>query len=66
MEGLVVSSPVGDVEMRACDHQAVLPIFFGVTKKTAAYDFPISTDIVAVAGKDVMPSCDDIAKSRAK
>ena len=66
MEGLVVPSPVGDVEMRACDHQAVLPMFFGVTKKTPAYDFPISTDIVAVAGKDVMPSCDDIAKVRAK
>ncbi len=66
MEGLVVPSPVGDVEMRACDHQAVLPMFFGVTKKTAAYDFPIATDIVAVAGKDVMPSCDDVLKLRPK
>ncbi|MBI5029076.1 MAG: ABC transporter substrate-binding protein [Chloroflexi bacterium] len=66
IEGLVVPSPAGDVEMRKCDHQAVLPMFFGVTKKTSAYDFPISTDIVAVAGKDVMPSCDDITKLRAK
>lgn len=64
MEGLVVPSPVGDVEMRACDHQAVLPMFFGVTKKTPQYDFPIATDIVAIAGKDVMPSCEDVLKLR--
>ena len=66
IEGSKFNSPAGEVEMRACDHQLVLPMFFGVTKKTSAYDFPISTDIVAVAGKDVMPSCEDIAKVRVK
>jgi len=33
MEGLVVDSPVGKLEMRKCDHQLMLPMFFGVTKK---------------------------------
>lgn len=64
IEGLKINTPVGEVEMRACDHQAVLPIFMGVTKKTPQYEFLTATDIVSVAGKDVMPTCDDIKKVR--
>lgn len=64
IEGMKIGSPIGELEMRACDHQVILPMFMGVTKKTPQYDVPISTDIVAVAGKDVMPSCDDIKKKR--
>ncbi|MCL5264745.1 MAG: ABC transporter substrate-binding protein [Chloroflexi bacterium] len=64
LEGLKIKSPTGEVEMRACDHQAVLPMYLGVTKKTSQYDFPIATDIVALQGKDIMPSCDDIKKAR--
>ena len=57
-------SPVGEIEMRACDHQAVLPIFLGVTKKVPQYDFLISSDIVTIPGKDVMPPCEEIMKAR--
>ena len=64
MEGMKVDSPVGPVEMRACDHQAVLPLFLGVTKKVPQYDFVISTDIVTLSGKDIMPSCEEIKKVR--
>ncbi len=65
MEGLKAQTPIGEVEMRACDHQAVLPMFMGVTKKDAKYpDFLIAGDLVKVEGKDVMPSCDDIKKAR--
>ena len=64
MEGMKVDSPVGKVEMRACDHQAVLPMFLGVTKKVPQYDFIISTDIITVPGKDVMPTCEEIKKVR--
>jgi branched-chain amino acid transport system substrate-binding protein len=66
MEGMKVDSPVGEVEMRACDHQAVLPMFLGVTKKVPQYDFIISTDIVTLPGKDVMPTCEEIKKVRGK
>lgn len=34
LEGLEIESPAGPIEMRACDHQAVLPMFLGVTKKS--------------------------------
>ncbi len=64
MEGLKVDSPVGQIEMRACDHQAVLPLFLGVTKKVPEYDFVISTDIITVPGYAVMPSCEEIKKAR--
>jgi branched-chain amino acid transport system substrate-binding protein len=58
-------SPVGEVQMRQCDHQLVLPIFAGVTKKSPQYpDFLIAGDIVAVKGVDVMPTCDEIKKAR--
>ena len=64
IEGMKVDSPVGGVEMRACDHQAVLPLFLGVTKKVPQYDFLISADIVTLTGKEVMPTCEEIKKAR--
>ncbi len=66
MEGLTVDSPVGKVTMRACDHQAMLPMFMGTTKKAAGYKFLIAKDIVTIAGKDVMPDCSEIARQRKK
>jgi branched-chain amino acid transport system substrate-binding protein len=66
LEGLTIDSPAGKVEMRACDHQAVLPIFMGVTKKVPEYDFVICTDIITVTGDDVMPTCEEIRKARVK
>jgi len=64
LEGMVIDSPVGKMEMRACDHQAVLPMFLGVTKKVPQYDFLISSDIVTFSGKDIMPSCEEIKRLR--
>ena len=45
MEGLQVQSPAGRIEMRACDHQAILPMYFGVTKLSPELGVAISTDI---------------------
>ena len=64
LEGLKVASPAGEIEMRACDHQAVLPMFMGVTQKVPQYNFLISADIVNLSGKDVMPTCEEIKKVR--
>jgi branched-chain amino acid transport system substrate-binding protein len=66
LEGMVIDSPGGKIEMRKCDHQAVLPMYLGVTKKVPQYDFLISSNIVTLTGKDVMPSCEEIAKARGK
>jgi branched-chain amino acid transport system substrate-binding protein len=64
LEGMIVDSPAGKIEMRACDHQAVLPMFLGITKKVPRYDFLISSDIVTYSGKDIMPTCEEIKKVR--
>jgi branched-chain amino acid transport system substrate-binding protein len=67
MEGLKVKSPVGGmVEMRACDHQAVYPMYFGKTKKLPAYDFVVATDIVTLQGHEVLPTCEEIEAKRKK
>lgn len=66
LEGLKIASPVGEVEMRACDHQVVLPMFLGVTKKVPGQDFLISSDIKTLSGNEILPSCDEIRKSRGK
>jgi branched-chain amino acid transport system substrate-binding protein len=66
LEGFTVDSPVGPVEMRACDHQAVLPMFLGVTKRSPDYPFFIAADIVTIPGPDAVPPCEEIAKARAK
>ena len=64
MEGLQIQSPVGRIEMRGCDHQAILPMNFGVTKLAPKYGFAIATDITTLRGAEVMPSCQEIMKER--
>ncbi|MBW1668591.1 MAG: ABC transporter substrate-binding protein [Deltaproteobacteria bacterium] len=67
LEGLKIDSPVGGkLEMRACDHQVVLPIYLGVTKKVPQYNFLISADNITLSGDEVMPSCEEIMKARGK
>ncbi len=62
--GLTVDSPVGRVEMRACDHQAQLPMFIGVTKKSPKYPFFIASDIKTIPGPETMPTCEEVSKAR--
>jgi branched-chain amino acid transport system substrate-binding protein len=64
LEGIKVDSPAGEIEMRACDHQAVLPMYMGTLKKVPQYNFLISTDIVTLSGKEVLPTCEEIKKIR--
>jgi branched-chain amino acid transport system substrate-binding protein len=64
LEGLKVDSPVGEIEMRACDHQAVLPLYMGTLKKVPQYNFLISSDIVTLPGRDILPTCEEVKKIR--
>lgn len=64
LEGLTVDSPVGPVRMRACDHQAVLPMFMGVTRRSPKYPFYIGGDMSTIPGEDTMPTCEEIMKAR--
>jgi len=64
LEGLQIQSPAGRIEMRACDHQAILPMYFGVTKVSPEQGFAIATDIYTLRGVEVMPSCKEIMEAR--
>jgi branched-chain amino acid transport system substrate-binding protein len=64
VEGIKVDTPVGKVEMRACDHQAILPMFFGTTKISKEYGAAVATDIMTLRGAEVMPSCEEIQSVR--
>jgi branched-chain amino acid transport system substrate-binding protein len=64
MEGLKVDTPVGKVEMRACDHQAVYPMFLGTTKISQEFGGAIASNIITLQGDDVMPTCEEIAEAR--
>jgi branched-chain amino acid transport system substrate-binding protein len=66
LEGLKISSPAGSLEMRKCDHQVVLPMYLGVTKKSPKYNFVIASDIVTLTGDEVMPTCEEIMEARKK
>ncbi len=66
LEGLWINSPAGLLNMRSCDHQAVLPMYLGVTKKSPKHDFLISGDIVTMGGNEVMPTCNEIMEERKK
>ena len=60
----MVDSPIGKLQMRACDHQLILPMYYGVTKKDPAYNFLIGSNMVTIPGADYLPSCDEIMKLR--
>jgi branched-chain amino acid transport system substrate-binding protein len=64
LEGMEVMSPVGSIKMRECDHQAVLPIHLGVTKKVPGKEYIISSDIITLTGDEVMPTCAEIKQVR--
>jgi branched-chain amino acid transport system substrate-binding protein len=64
LEGLQIESPAGRIEMRACDHQVILPMYLGVTKISPEMGFAISSDIYTLRGTEVMPSCEEIMEAR--
>jgi branched-chain amino acid transport system substrate-binding protein len=67
LEGMVLeNTAIGRLEMRACDHQLLLPTFLGTTKKVPEYkDFLIAVDLSTVPPKDGAVSCEEIKKLRA-
>jgi branched-chain amino acid transport system substrate-binding protein len=64
LEGLKINSPAGPIEVRACDHQVILPMYLGITRYSPEHKVVISSDIVTLRGSEVMPSCSDILKAR--
>lgn len=64
LEGLEIDSPIGKIAIRAYDHQAIVPIHVGVTKRVPEYDFLIMSDLVTAPGEEIMPTIEEIKKAR--
>lgn len=53
LEGLTVETPSGSIEMRASDHQALLPVFFGVARRDKDYPgFLVAGDVITVTARE--------------
>jgi ABC-type branched-subunit amino acid transport system substrate-binding protein len=63
-EGYEMDFPWGKVIMRGCDQQAIPPQWTGVVKMNAQGK-PVMTDIEESHGKDLVRSCEEVAKLRA-
>ena len=63
-EGFEMQFPWGRVIMRGCDMQAIPPQWIG-TLKAGAQGKPVLGDIDETHGKDLVKSCDEVAKLRA-
>jgi branched-chain amino acid transport system substrate-binding protein len=65
LEGYVMDTPVGKVEIRACDHQAMWPNFVGLIGPVPGYDF-YGTQNPQVYGAEAYRTCAEIAEVRGK
>jgi branched-chain amino acid transport system substrate-binding protein len=68
LEGMTLdNTAAGKLEIRKCDHQLLLPTFYGVTKKVPEYkEHLVGVDILTIAAGEGYPSCKEIAELRGK
>lgn len=59
LEGLQTGSPMGEVEIRACDHQATRDIPLGRITEPDEYDWPGLEILETIPGEDAIRSCDE-------
>jgi len=64
LEGLTIETPIGPITMRACDHQAATPAFWGRVVEVQGAPFPIIKDVIMTPPDKVMPTCEEIAEAR--
>jgi len=64
IEGLSVDSPVGSVTLRAFDHQALLPMYMGVTAKQDGFPYLVASDIVTISPEDAAPPEAEVRAAR--
>ncbi len=65
LEGAVMETPIGPVEIRACDHQAMWPTYVGLIGEVPGWDF-YATQKPVVIGREAFNTCEEIAKVRGK
>jgi len=64
LEGVMMDSPVGPIEIRACDHQALWPSYVGLIGEVPGWDFYAPKKPLVVISREAYPTCEEIAKLR--
>ncbi|MEW6530776.1 MAG: ABC transporter substrate-binding protein [Thermodesulfobacteriota bacterium] len=64
LKGLTVDTPVGPMTIRACDNQAMAPVFWGELRKLEGFTQPVIDPPYVVGAEQVMSSCDEVLGSR--
>lgn len=64
LEGFSLDTVVGKVTIRAYDHQAMRPFYWGYTKKVPEYPFAILRDVKTFSPEETVRSLEDVKKLR--
>lgn len=64
LEGMTIDTPIGPITMRSCDHQATTPVYWGRMERGEIRGLPIILSPYSVRGEDLLPSCEEINRSR--
>lgn len=64
LEGLAIDTPIGKITMRACDHQAATPAFWGKIVRVEGAPFPVAKDVQVTPADKIMPTCEEVMASR--
>jgi branched-chain amino acid transport system substrate-binding protein len=64
LEGMTIDTPIGPITMRACDHQATAPVYWGRMERGELRGLPIILSPQGVRAEDLLPPCEEIDRLR--
>ncbi|MGH7428044.1 MAG: ABC transporter substrate-binding protein, partial [Candidatus Methylomirabilaceae bacterium] len=64
LEGMTLELPRGPVTLRKEDHQAILGMVWGRTRRHPDFAFPVLSDLQIFGGAEITPTVDEVAAAR--
>ncbi len=64
LEGMVLELPRGAVTLRKEDHQAILGMVWGRTRRHPDFAFPVLSDLQIFAGEEITPTVEEVVAAR--
>ena len=64
LEGMTITTPIGPIEMRGCDHQALTPTYWGNIQNTRGLTLPTLLAPQYVSPAKFLPECEAIMSRR--
>ncbi|MCI0407424.1 MAG: ABC transporter substrate-binding protein, partial [Acidobacteria bacterium] len=64
LEGMTLESPRGTVTLRKEDHQAILDMVWGRTRRHPDFAFPLLSDLQVFPGREITPTLEEVLAVR--